>query len=103
MEIDERMNAICINMMSMFDITIQYLDEAIDVYLNSSVMRTPKIDDNKVDHLERSIEEECLTLILKERPFSKDLRKVTGIFKMVEDIERLEIMRKICFGASAIF
>lgn len=38
MEIDERMNAICINMMSMFDITIQYLDEAIDVYLNSSVM-----------------------------------------------------------------
>ena len=68
MEIDERMNAICINTLSMFDITIQYLDEAIDVYLNSSVMRTPKIDDNKVDHLERSIEEECLTLILKERP-----------------------------------
>ncbi|MCI7068361.1 MAG: phosphate signaling complex protein PhoU [Mollicutes bacterium] len=89
MEIDERMNAICINTLSMFDITIQYLDEAIDVYLNSSVMRTPKIDDNKVDHLERSIEEECLNLILKERPFSKDLRKVTGIFKMVEDIERL--------------
>ncbi len=89
MEIDERMNAICLNIMSMFDITIKFLDEAVDVYLNSSIVAMPKIDDNKIDHLERSIEEECLTLILKERPFSKDLRKVTGIFKLVEDIERL--------------
>lgn len=75
--------------MSMFDLTIKFLNEACDVYLNSNVILLPKIDDNKIDHLERSIEEECLNLILKERPFSKDLRKVTGIFKLVEDIERL--------------
>ncbi len=89
MEIDERMELISNNTMSMFDLTIKFLEDAIDVYLNSSIVTMPKIDDNKIDHLERSIEEECLMLILKERPFSKDLRKVTGIFKLVEDIERL--------------
>ena len=35
------------------------------------------------------IEEDCLLVILKERPFATDLRRVTGIFKLVEDIERL--------------
>lgn len=89
MEIEERMNTISVNTLTMFDVTIKFLEEAIGVYLNSSIIAMPKIDDNRVDNLERSIEEECLRVILKERPFSSDLREVTGIFKLVEDIERL--------------
>lgn len=76
-------------MLTMFEITINFLKEAGDVYLNNMVVNVPKINDDEIDRLERNIEEECLLIILKERPFASDLRKVSGIFKMVEDVERL--------------
>ena len=87
MEIDEKLNAIKLDVIKMFETTIRFLNESLDSYIHGK--EAPRIDDDKIDHLERSVEKECLILILKERPFSKDLRKVTGIFKLVEDIERL--------------
>lgn len=35
------------------------------------------------------IESECLKILLKEQIYSKDLRIVTGILKLVDDIERI--------------
>lgn len=89
MELDTKIEKITLDTIKMFDLTLEYLESAVDIYLNNSLIALPKINDDLIDHLERSIEEECLRLILKERPFAKDLRKVTGIFKLVEDIERL--------------
>ena len=89
MELDAKIEKITIDTIKMFDLTLEYLESAVDIYLNNSLITLPKINDDLIDHLERSIEEECLRLILKERPFAKDLRKVTGVFKLVEDIERL--------------
>lgn len=89
MEMDNKIEEITLNTIKMFDLTLDYLESAVNIYLNNNMIAIPRIDDEKVDHLERSIEEECLCIILKERPFAKDLRKVTGIFKLVEDIERL--------------
>ncbi len=89
MELDAKIEKITIDTIKMFDLTLEYLESAVDIYLNNSLITLPKINDDSIDHLERSIEEECLRLILKERPFAKDLRKVTGVFKLVEDIERL--------------
>lgn len=89
MEMDEKINKITEDMLTMFEITINFLKEAGDVYLNNMVVNVPKINDDEIDRLERNIEEECLLIILKERPFASDLRKVSGIFKMVEDVERL--------------
>lgn len=47
------------------------------------------IDDDKIDHLERKIEQTCLDIMLKERPFAKDMRELSGILTLVSDIERL--------------
>ncbi len=89
MEMDEKINKITEDMLTMFEITINFLKEASNVYLNNMVVNVSKINDDEIDRLERNIEEECLLIILKERPFASDLRKVSGIFKMVEDVERL--------------
>ena len=86
---NQRIEVIRINMLKMFELTIKYLNESADVFFNNSVINVPNINDDEIDSLERNIEDECLHMILRERPFAKDLRSVTGIFKMVEDVERL--------------
>lgn len=88
-EFDERIEGITLSTIRMFDLTISFLKEAIDSYQKKRDVTSIKLDDDIIDKLERNIEEGCLHLILKERPFAKDLRKITGIFKLVEDIERL--------------
>ena len=47
------------------------------------------INDDLVALPERLIEETCLTIMLRERPYSRDLRMVTGILQCVGDVERL--------------
>lgn len=88
-EFDERIGEITLSTIRMFDLTIFFLKEAIASYQAKKEITSIKLDDDIIDKLERSIEEGCLNSILKERPFAKDLRKITGIFKLVEDIERL--------------
>lgn len=73
----------------MFEQTISYLNDAFSYYNDEKATNENEINDDLIDKLERVIEEDCLLVILKERPFATDLRRVTGIFKLVEDIERL--------------
>lgn len=47
------------------------------------------INDDIVDQYERLIEEVCLNILLKERLYARDLRKVSGILRMVSDLERI--------------
>ena len=89
MDLNNRIDEINLNTIKMFELTIKYLKDAGDILLNHQVINVPVIDDEKINSYERKIEEECLLIILRERPFAIDLRKVTGIFKLVEDIERL--------------
>ena len=46
-------------------------------------------DDDVIDELERKIEAECISIIAKEQPVAKDLRRVTSIMRMISDIERI--------------
>lgn len=90
MDIREKINLINVNLLKMFELTISYLDDAFSYYEDEKNSNDKNlINDDLIDKLEREIEEDCLLVILKERPFASDLRKVTGIFKLVEDIERL--------------
>ena len=66
------------------------LVEALDAYLNYNPQKEyDEINDDIIDAKERAIEEECINIMLKERPFSRDLRRVSGILRLVEDLERL--------------
>ena len=90
MELKEKINQISSNLLKMFELTISYLNSASSYYRDENNKGEEKlINDDNIDHLERQVEEDCLLVILKERPFASDLRRVTGIFKLVEDIERL--------------
>ena len=89
MELKEKIDLINNNLLKMYELTISYLDNAFSYYKDEKCTDEEKINDDIVDKLEREVEEDCLLVILKERPFASDLRKVTGIFKLVEDIERL--------------
>lgn len=42
-----------------------------------------------IDQYERLVEEMCVNILLKERPFAKDLKEVTGVLKLVSDLERI--------------
>ena len=39
--------------------------------------------------MERSIEHQCLTLLLRQQPVAGDLRKISTAIKMITDIERI--------------
>ncbi len=65
------------------------LRTAIELYKNYDENKLMAINDDIVDLHERLIEEMCLDIMVKERPYARDLRKVSGILKLVTDLERL--------------
>lgn len=76
------------SMMHMADLVVNNLEIAIDAYLNYQE-KEYVVNDDIIDNQERMIEGECMHLLLKERPFASDLRKVSGILKLISDLERL--------------
>lgn len=71
----------------MSDVVVENINEAINFYLGKT--DKANINDDLVDQYERLVEEICLTILLRERPYAKDLKEVTGILKLVADIERI--------------
>lgn len=65
------------------------LNYAFSFYFDPSAEKKDIINDVVINEYERKIEEICLLNILKERPFATELRKLTGYFKVCEDLERL--------------
>ena len=76
------------SMIHMADLVVHNLDIAFDAYLDYKE-KEYLVNDDIIDNLERMIEGECMHLLLKERPFASDLRKVSGILKLISDLERL--------------
>ncbi len=68
---------------------IENLKICFELYNKFDNKKADYINDDVVDLHERLIEEMCLNIMLKERPYAKDLRKVSGILKLVNDLERL--------------
>lgn len=46
-------------------------------------------DDAKIDDMERSIERQCLNLLLQQQPVARDLRTISSALKMISDMERI--------------
>lgn len=46
-------------------------------------------EDDVIDEMERKIERECMSIIAKQQPVAKDLRRVTAVMRMISDIERI--------------
>ena len=89
MNIDKEINNLVNYTMKMGELVLDNLQLAMSTYYHYDKETANKINDDVVDANERLIEEMCLNLMLKERPFARDLRVVSGILKLVEDLERL--------------
>ena len=66
---------------------VSNINSSIDFYLGK--IEEVHINDDLVDQYERLIEEMCINILLKERLFAHDLKEVTGILKLVSDLERI--------------
>ncbi len=90
MELEEELSHLDSLILRMSGVVEKNLFYAFDVYLNYDQNKYyPEVDDLKVNAYERWIEADALHLMLKERLYASDLRVVTGIMSMVQDIERL--------------
>ena len=74
-------------LLKMADVVQNNINMAFDVYKNHTEIIA--INDDIVNQYERLIEEICLDILIKERPYAKDLREVSGILKLIADLERI--------------
>ena len=56
-----------------------------DIELASRVIE----NEDRIDQIERDIEEMCLRLILQQQPVARDLRVISAAIKMITDMERI--------------
>jgi phosphate transport system protein len=47
------------------------------------------INDKEINAMEKSIENRCLTLLLRQQPVASDLRLISAALKMITDMERI--------------
>ena len=74
-------------LLEMADVVEKNMEIANKYYFDRT--STEKVNDDKVDMYERFVEEMVLDIMIKERPYASDLRILTGILTLVEDIERI--------------
>jgi phosphate transport system protein len=82
----ERLNILLI---SMADVVQDNIYKSVSIYNDNKYFEKIEINDDIVDDYERKIEEECLNILIKEKLYAKDLRKVSGILKIITDLERI--------------
>lgn len=89
MHLDKELENLNVMLLKMADVVVENISESFLLYKQNSKVENVTINDDIVDQYERLVEEICLNIILRERPYAKDLRKVSGILKMVADLERI--------------
>lgn len=87
MRLEEELDYLNKMLFKMSDAVTENIRDAIDYFLGKKEI--DGINDDLIDKFERLIEELCINILLKERPYAKDLKAVTGVLKLVEDVERI--------------
>ncbi len=89
MKIDEEMRNLDSAIMKMAETVRDNLGLAVGLYERYDEERAILIVDDVVDLHEKLIEQMCLSVLVRERPFAGDLRRLTGLLKLISDLERL--------------
>jgi phosphate transport system protein len=89
--LDKSLNDMSGNFIRMISHTHEQLELAGKVLLEQQIEHAVRVHeiDLKVDELELSIENECLTTIARHQPVAGDLRFVAAILKSLSDLERV--------------
>jgi len=75
----------------MADLALSNLREGLEAFKNSNqdLAKIVIKKDDEVDQYEEEIAKQALKIIWKEQPVASDLRLVTGILKLITDLERI--------------
>src|SRR5690554_2597874 len=75
---------------TMADLVLNNISEAFLAFKTNDIDKAKKLmkADDKVDQLEEDISKSALRVMWKEQPYAHDLRLVTGILKLVTDLDR---------------
>ncbi len=90
-EYDEQLNNLDQSVVHMGEMVTGAVSRAIDALQTGNLDQAKEIiqGDEAIDQEERSIEHACLTLLLRQQPVARDLRRVSTALKMVTDLERI--------------
>ena len=90
-EYDEQLKNLDQSVAHMGEMVTGAVAQAIEALEKGDVEKAQKIvkGDENIDQEERAIEHICLTLLLRQQPVARDLRRVSTALKMVTDLERI--------------
>lgn len=79
------------SILQMSSLAASAIQKAITAFLDADQALASQViqGDETIDQLEKSIEHQCLILLLRQQPVASDLRKVSCAMKMITDIERI--------------
>lgn len=88
---EEELKALHEEITKMLSMTEQAFDDAMTALKTQNVELARKViaGDDKIDDQERSIEKLCLEIMVRQSPLAGDLRRITSIFKLITDLERI--------------
>ena len=88
---DARVKIINRELLNMSSLVEKQIYESIVSLKNYDVEKANQVikDDDKVDNMQKAIEEECIKFIATEQPLATDLRRVFTASKIVTDLERM--------------
>ena len=88
---DARVKIINRELLSMASLVEKQIYESMVSLKNYDVEKAEKVikDDDKVDEMQKTIEEQCIKYIASEQPLATDLRRIFTASKIVTDLERM--------------
>lgn len=89
--LDKRMKLLTSELAEMGSLVEKQIYNSIEAFKNKDMKLVKQVmeNDDKVDELNRRIEEQCLKFMAMESPVATDLRKVFTTSKIVTDLERM--------------
>ena len=89
--LEKRMQLLTSELAEMGSLVEKQLYNSIEAFKNKDLVLAKKVieNDDKVDELNKKIEEQCLKLMAMESPVATDLRKIFTTSKIVTDLERM--------------
>lgn len=88
---DTRVKIINRELLNMSSLVEKQIYESLVCLKNYDVEKAKQViaDDDKVDDIQKKIEEECIKFIATEQPLATDLRRIFTASKIVTDLERM--------------
>lgn len=89
--LEKRMQLLTSELAEMGSLVEKQLYNSIEAFKNKDMVLAKNVieNDDKVDELNKKIEEQCLKFMAMESPVATDLRKIFTTSKIVTDLERM--------------